>query len=147
MNSHIEHDLPLSVVDSCRSLDCPPEALEADFHRVNDLLADLEERVREELLTLPPELDVADPLLHLLDSWSIDAARDAAWASARVLWELRDRPDTYRAAAEALDRSTGLTSRCLLTPLRAVNGRSPTTATGPFGPDSVTRSSQSPPRR
>jgi hypothetical protein len=117
MNSHIEHDLPLSVVDSCRSLDCPPQALEADFHRVNDLLADLEQRVREELLTLPAGWDVADPLLHLLDSWSIDAARDAAWASARMLWELRGKPDAYAAAAEALDRSTGMTSRCLLTPL------------------------------
>jgi hypothetical protein len=124
MNSHIEHDLPLSVVDSCRSLDCPPEALEADFHRVNDMLADMEERVREELLTLPRELDVADPLLHLLDSWSIDAARDAAWASARMLWGLRGTPDAYAAAAGALDRSTGMMSRCLLTPLREVSRRS-----------------------
>jgi hypothetical protein len=118
MNSHIEHDLPLSVVDSCRSLGCSPHALETDFHRVNDLLADMEDQVRESLLTPPAELDVADPLLHLLGSWSIDAARDAAWASARMLWELRDRPDTYSAAAGALDRSTGMTSRCLLTPLR-----------------------------
>jgi hypothetical protein len=118
MNSHIEHDLPLSVVETCRSLDCPPQELEADFHRVNDLLAGVEDQVREELLTLPPELDVTDPLLHLLDSWTIDAARDAAWASARMLWDLRDRTDTYAAAADALDRSTGMTSRCLLTPLR-----------------------------
>ncbi|SEM44452.1 DUF5995 family protein [Streptacidiphilus jiangxiensis] len=118
MNSHIEHDLPLSVVETCRSLDCPPQALEADFHRVNDLLASVEDEVREELLTLPPELDVTDPLLHLLGSWSIEAARDAAWASARMLWELRDRPDAYAAAAATLDRTTGMTSRCLLTPLR-----------------------------
>lgn len=118
INSHVEHDLPLSVVDSCRSLDVPPQTLEADFHRVNDLLAGVEDHVRETLLNLPPELDIADPLLHLLGSWSIDAARDAAWASARMLWELRDRPDTYAAAGRALDRSTGMTSRCLLTPLR-----------------------------
>ncbi|WP_370122241.1 DUF5995 family protein [Streptacidiphilus sp. MAP12-33] len=120
MNSHIQHDLPLSVVDSCRSLGCPPQALQADFHRVNDLLAGVEDRVREELLALPPELDVADPLLHLLGSWSIDAARDAAWACAQMLWELRDRPEAYTAAADALDRTTGMTSRCLLTPLRGV---------------------------
>lgn len=117
INSHIQHDLPLSVVDSCRSLDIPPQALEADFHRVNDVLACVEDQVRDELLTVPAELDVADPLLHLLGSWSIDAARDAAWASARMLWELRDLPDTYSAAAAALDRTTGMTSRCLLTPL------------------------------
>lgn len=125
INSHIEHDLPLSVVDSCRALDVPPHALEADFHRINDLLAGMEDRVREELLAQPVEWDVSDPLLHLLGSWSIDAARDAAWASALMLWELRDRPDACTAAAGALDRSTGMTSRCLLTPLHR-----PTLSTG-----------------
>ncbi|MEZ0070600.1 hypothetical protein ABIA32_006653 [Streptacidiphilus sp. MAP12-20] len=123
MNSHIEHDLPLSVVDSCVSLGCAPEELAADFHRINDVLAAVEDRVREELAPLPQELDVADPLLHLLGSWSIDAARDAAWASARLLWELRDRPDAYDSAAAALDRSTGMVSRCLLTPLGDLSHR------------------------
>jgi hypothetical protein len=121
MNSHIEHDLPLAVVDSCVSLGCAPEALAPDFHRINDLLAAVEDRIREELAPLPQDLDVADPLLHLLGSWSIDAARDAAWVSARMLWDLRARPDAYAAAAAALDRSTGMVSRCLLTPLGIVS--------------------------
>jgi len=93
MNAHIEHDLPLAVVDTCRQLGCAPAELSADFHRVNDVLAEVEQQVRERLLPslagLERELDVGDPLLHLLSSWSIDRARD-----------------------------TGLVSRCLLTPLR-----------------------------
>jgi len=121
MNAHIEHDLPLAVLDTCRRLGCPPAELAADFHRVNEVLAQVEARVRERLLPslagLERELDVGDPLLHLVGCWSIDRARDAAWATALTLWELRDNPSVLAAATQALDDATGLVSRCLLTPL------------------------------
>jgi hypothetical protein len=118
MNAHIEHDLPLAVVDACGVLGCSPDELCGDFHRVNDLLAQVEEQVRDRLMpVVDGELAVAEPLLHLLSAWSIERARDAAWASAVTLWELRDRPEAYRVAADALDDATGLVSRCLLTPL------------------------------
>ncbi|MFC1407679.1 DUF5995 family protein [Streptacidiphilus sp. N1-12] len=119
MNAHIEHDLPLAVVDACAALGCSPEELSGDFHRVNDLLAQVEEEVRDRLMPAPEELDVAEPLLHLLSSWSIDRARDAAWASAVTFWELRDRPAARAVAAAALDDAAGLVCRCLLTPLRS----------------------------
>ncbi|MHA6764606.1 DUF5995 family protein [Streptacidiphilus sp. PAMC 29251] len=117
MNAHIEHDLPLAVVDACAALGCSPEELATDFHRVNDLLAQVEEQVREQLMPAPGELEQAEPLLHLLSSWSIDRARDAAWASAVTFWELRDRPLPRAVASAALDDATGLVCRCLLTPL------------------------------
>jgi hypothetical protein len=120
MNAHIEHDLPLSVVDTCELLRCSPDELSVDFHHVNDVLARVEEGVRERLMPSAEESGVADPLLHLLSSWSIDRAREAAWASAVTLWELRDRPHARAAAAAALGDGTGLVSRCLLTP---VHGR------------------------
>lgn len=121
MNAHIEHDLPLAVVDACTLLGCSPDELSGDFHRVNDLLAQVEEEVRDRLMpVVDGELAVAEPLLHLLSAWSIERARGAAWASAATLWELRDRPDAYRVAAEALDDATGLVCRCLLTPLGAL---------------------------
>ena len=121
MNAHIEHDLPLAVLDTCRRQGCSPAELSADFHRVNDVLAQVEAGVRQRLLPslagLEQELDVGDPLLHLLSSWSIDRARDAAWASALTLWELRGNPPLLATAEQALDDATGLVSRCLLTPL------------------------------
>jgi len=121
MNAHIEHDLPLAVVDACTLLGCSPDELSGDFHRVNDLLAQVEEQVRDQLMpVVDGELAVAEPLLHLLSAWSIERARDAAWASAATLWELRDRPEAYRVAADALDDATGLVCRCLLTPLGAL---------------------------
>ena len=117
INAHVEHDLPLALLDTCAVLGCAPDDLSADFHRVNDVLAQVEAQVRERLAPAPAELEPDGPLLHLLSSWSIDAARDAAWASTLTLWELRERPVALAAASGALDDGTGLVCRCLLTPL------------------------------
>ncbi|WP_405020540.1 DUF5995 family protein [Kitasatospora sp. NBC_00070] len=125
MNAHIEHDLPLSVVDLCRELGREPAQVEADYLRINALLAQVEDRVRDELLPGPEQLDLADPLLHVIGVWSVDRARDAAWASALALWELRELPLVGPAFAAALDGSVGMVSRALLTPL---NGRGRLTA-------------------
>ncbi|MFD9128239.1 DUF5995 family protein [Kitasatospora sp. NPDC059571] len=117
MNAHIEHDLPLSVLDTCRLLGHRPEDVRADYHRINDLLAQVESEVREELLPGAEALRAAGPLLHVLGVWSIDRARDAAWATVEALWELRHAPAVEDAVAVALSRSVGMTSRALLTPM------------------------------
>ena len=116
MNAHIEHDLPLAVVDTCRRLDREPHDVAADYHRVNDLLARVEARVRESLLPDGGLLDAADPLLHLCGVWSVDKAREAAWASVLALWRLRAVPLAYAAVSAALDGSVGMVCRALLTP-------------------------------
>jgi hypothetical protein len=116
INAHIGYDLALAVVACCRTLDCAPAELEADFDRVGDTLVALEERIREDLMPGPDLLEVADPLTHLLGSWSLDRARDAAWSAARLLWTLRDRPELAAEFADSLDGGVGLVGRCLLTP-------------------------------
>ncbi|PYC69535.1 hypothetical protein C7C46_28050 [Streptomyces tateyamensis] len=115
MNAHIEHDLPLAVVDAARGLGRDPESFRTDFHRVNDLLAQVEAQVRQELLPDPEQ--AAEPLLHVLGVWSIDRARDAAWASVLALRGLRAVPPAYQAFEAALDGSVGMVSRALLTPV------------------------------
>jgi hypothetical protein len=117
INAHVGHDLALAVVDTCTALECEPPALERDFDRVGDLLTSVEERVREELMPGPDLLDVADPLTHLAGSWSLERARDAAWAASRVLWSLRGLPEVYEEFAGKLDAGVGLVGRFLLTPL------------------------------
>jgi hypothetical protein len=117
INAHVGHDLALAVVDTCRSLGCEPPELERDFDRVGDVLTAIEERVREELMPGPDLLDVADPLTHLAGSWSLERARDAAWAASRVLWCLRALPEVCEEFAEKLDAGAGLVGRFLLTPL------------------------------
>ncbi|ANS63862.1 hypothetical protein SLINC_1638 [Streptomyces lincolnensis] len=117
INAHIGHDLALAVVDTCRTLGCEPADVEDEFDRVGDLLVSLEERIREELMPGPDLLQVADPLTHLLGSWSLERARDATWTAARALWALRGMPDVAGEFTERLDAAVGLAGRMLLTPL------------------------------
>ncbi|UQA96549.1 DUF5995 family protein [Streptomyces halobius] len=117
INAHIGHDLTLAVVDTCRALDCEPPSLEGDFDRVGDVLTGLEERIRESLMPGPDVLDIADPLTHLAGSWSLERARDGAWAAARMLWGVRRLPEVVEEFTERLDAGVGLVGRCLLTPL------------------------------
>lgn len=119
INAHIGHDLALAVVSSCRALDCEPRVLEADFDRVGETLVALEEQIREDLMPGPDLLEVADPLTHLLGSWSLERARAGAWAAARLLWTLRRSPELAEEFRESLDAGVGLVGRCLLTPLPA----------------------------
>lgn len=117
INAHIGHDLALAVVDTCRATGRELPALERDFERIGEVLTGIEERVREELMPGPDLLDIADPLTHLAGSWSLERARDAAWASSRLLWALRAVDDAYEECAERLDAAVGLVGRLLLTPL------------------------------
>ncbi|MEV5883491.1 DUF5995 family protein [Streptomyces sp. NPDC052020] len=117
VNAHVGHDLALAVVDACRTLGCEPVDLEDEFDRVGDLLVSLEERVREDLMPGPDLLQIADPLTHLLGSWSLERAREAAWAAARALWALRGLPDIAGEFTERLDAAVGFAGRMLLTPL------------------------------
>jgi len=117
INAHIGHDLALAVVDTCRTLDCEPAQVEDEFDRVGDLLVSLEERIREDLMPGPDLFQIADPLTHLLGSWSLDRARDATWTAARALWALRGLPDVAEEFTERLDAAVGFAGRMMLTPL------------------------------
>lgn len=117
VNAHIGHDLPLAVVDACRATGREPAALEGDFDRVGRVLAAIEVRVREELMPGPDPLEACEPLTHLIGTWSLSRARDAAWASALLLWSLRRRPRAYRECERRLDAAVALVGRLLLTPV------------------------------
>jgi hypothetical protein len=117
INAHIGHDLPLAVVDACRTLGCEPADLEDEFDRVGDILVSLEERIREDLMPGPDLLQIADPLTHLLGSWSLERARDGAWATALTMRALGDLPSVAGKFLARLDGAVGLVGRMLLTPL------------------------------
>ncbi|MEU0308281.1 DUF5995 family protein [Streptomyces cyaneofuscatus] len=118
LHAHIAHDLVLAVVDTCRTRDCEPAALEGEFERVGDLLALLEERIHDELMPGPDLLRIADPLTHLVSTWSLERAREAAWTAARVLRQLRGFSSAAEEFAEQNDAGAGLVVRFLLTPCR-----------------------------
>lgn len=118
LHAHIAHDLALAVVDTCRAHDCGPEALEGEFEQVGDLLTLLEERIHDELMPDPELLRVTDPLTHLVSSWSLERAREGAWSTARVLWQLRGVPALAEEFRQRSDAGAGLVVRFLLTPSR-----------------------------
>jgi hypothetical protein len=117
INAHIGHDLALAVVDTAQATGCELPALEGDFDRVGEVLTGIEIRVREELMPGPDVLEAAEPLTHLVGTWSLERARDAAWAASRLLWALRRTDDAYEECVIRLDAGVGLVGRFLLTPL------------------------------
>lgn len=118
-NAHINHDLAVAVVTTCEQRDVSPSDghVHEDYDRINDLLATIEARIRRSFLDECGRRvdDRLGPVAHLVSSWSMEAARDAAWVTARTLWSLRRMDDVHDAYVRTLAGHVGLTSRALLT--------------------------------
>ena len=120
MNSHIGHDLAVAVIQTCGQLDTSPEqpGVHHDYEAVNQLLAACESKVRRTFLTGAGRRVDAEvgPVVHLVDSWNIDKARDVAWVNVEAMWAIRHVGSLADRYGEALARTVGMASRCLLTP-------------------------------
>ena len=118
MNAHINHDLALAVVKTCRDRGVSPHTagIHDDFERVNDVLAEVVRPIRQSFLdaNIVAVGRPLSPLADLISNFSIDKARDAAWVSALTLWEIRNVAFLERAFIQALSRTVGLVSRQLL---------------------------------
>jgi len=119
MNTHIEHDLPVAVVRTCRDRGASPDdaGIRADYEKVNDLLAACESGVRRSFLTQAGQAadDRVGPVVHLISSWNIDKARDVAWVNVEALWALRNLGPLADRYEGALAGTVGMASRYLLT--------------------------------
>ncbi len=120
MNAHINRDLPVALVACWRELGVNATD-QTDFEQVNDVLAQVEDKVKQRYLGGP--LRTLDRLVHRVDRiddvvamWNIRRAREAAWVNAQALWALRDDKRLAANYLAALDRSVGLASRGLLEP-------------------------------
>ncbi len=121
MNAHINHDLPLAVVDTCATLATAPAAGThlADYQKVDQLLDAAEQSVRRSFESAP-ELAIDRHLRavsNLIASWTINTARDLAWNSSRLLWSVREDPAARQLLLDGLAASTALASRLLLVPV------------------------------
>ena len=124
MNAHINRDLPVALVTTCRALtldlsETTPE--HADFVRVNTLLAQVEQKIKRSYVT--GWLAAVDRLVHRFDRiddvvamWDVARARDAAWTNAQALWALHGDPALESEFLGTLDRMVGLASRGFLIP-------------------------------
>jgi hypothetical protein len=122
MNAHINRDLPVALVTTCEQagvdlMDATPQ--QADFERVNELLAATEQRVKAEFATgLVGVVDVAlGDVDDRIAMWDVGRARDAAWVQALTLWVLRAIPPLQRDAIDTLDHVVGFAGRGLLLPV------------------------------
>jgi hypothetical protein len=120
MNAHINRDLPLALVASWHELGVKPTGRK-DYERVNDLLEQVEAKVKDRYLSGP--LRWLDRALHRFDRlddvvamWNVRRARDAAWTNADALWALRHDPALSARFVETLDRTVGFAGRGLLQP-------------------------------
>jgi hypothetical protein len=118
MNAHINHDLPVAVVETCAGLGTSPDAgtHHDDYQKVDALLDASEQSVRESFESgVVMAVDRhARIVLDLVDNWSINAARDAAWANSLLLWQCRGDAAVQAATSDALARTTAMASRFLL---------------------------------
>jgi hypothetical protein len=124
MNAHINRDLPVALVTTCRDLGLGLDERSrehGDFERVDLLLAQVEARVKRAYVT--GWLAWVDRLVHrfhrlddVLAMWDVARARDAAWTNGQALWALNDVPPLAEEFLLALDRFVGLASRGLLIP-------------------------------
>jgi hypothetical protein len=120
MNAHINRDLPVALVACWKELG-PSATDQSDFERVNDVLAQVEEKVKHQFLGGP--LHLLDRLVHrvhriddVVAMWDVRRAREAAWVNAQALWALRGDDRLAANYLAVLDRSVGLASRGLLQP-------------------------------
>jgi hypothetical protein len=99
MNAHINHDLPLAVIATCKEFGKTPDAtpIHADYQRVNELLAKVESEVRQSFETklLHLATNDAETLKHIVASWGMTAARDLAWNNTEMLWTQHTTPLLY----------------------------------------------------
>jgi Family of unknown function (DUF5995) len=124
MNAHINRDLPVALVASCKELGLDIFGAASDhatFERVDVLLGQVERRVKGLYLTgWAARIDRVLHRIHRLDDvvamWDVSRARDAAWTNGRTLWGLRASPDLAADFLATLDRMVGLASRGLLLP-------------------------------
>jgi hypothetical protein len=120
MNAHINHDLPIAVVETCKELKTSPDegSHRRDFEKVNALLASAEESVRESFGSgFLLEIDRRIKIENVIGNWSIAAAREAAWTNALALWAMRRISMIRDEFLRSLDGMVGFAGRGLLVSL------------------------------
>jgi hypothetical protein len=124
MNAHINHDLPIAVVQTGEERGVVPRRGTPqfrDFDRVNAILEVVEGQVKQFLATgiigeVDQDLGEIDDIIAI---WSVRKARETAWTNAEILSHLRSIP--IPAVSDDfllnLDRLVSLGSQGLLLPV------------------------------
>jgi hypothetical protein len=121
MNAHINHDLAIAL-DRMAGLDGRYPARTGarfnDFTRVNDILVQMEDALREQLTTgIAGKIDrTFGDVDSVVMMWNVRRARAAAWTNGEVLWLLRPTPRLQADYLSHLDQFASFAGRGLLVP-------------------------------
>jgi Family of unknown function (DUF5995) len=118
MNAHINHDLPVALVATCRDLSTAPDdgGHHDDYQKVDALLDAAEQSVRqsfESSVVLATDRH-AQAVLDLVCNWTMNSARDVAWDTALALWRCRDIATVEDLLMDGAARTVAMASRFLL---------------------------------
>jgi hypothetical protein len=122
MNAHINHDLPLAIVNTARATGALPQHGDPHYADYTSLNATLDTLIEAAKQTLNVRLlgDALPPVSHLEDTlaaWSVAAARETAWNNAELLLHLEPTPLLSSAFVDSLDGFTALAGKALLVPV------------------------------
>ena len=121
LNAHVGAELPVGLADAAerRGIDLARASAEHDdWNKVNATIAAVEPAAKEYLLTgAVKELDTTfGDLDDLAATWSVEAAREAAWDNGRVVWRLRDAALLRAPYVATMERTTRMVCRLMLAP-------------------------------
>ncbi|HUD36916.1 MAG TPA: DUF5995 family protein [Streptosporangiaceae bacterium] len=118
MNAHINHDLPIAVVQTCQELGTTPtsDAHLSDYQKIDRLLDAIEQSVRQSFENAAERAvdRHIQAVCNLIACWSITSARDVAWANCLLLWQVRNDPVAYQLVCDSLAAGANLASHLLL---------------------------------
>lgn len=123
MNAHINHDLPIALVQANNELGLEPDLnspQHADFEKINEILEAALPQALEFLATglLGEIAQDSGKIGRLLALWSVRKARDNGWTNSVVLKNIEHIPFVRKSFLASLDRLTGALGRTLLLAFR-----------------------------
>jgi len=121
VNAHINHDLPLAIISTCRITGTVPQHGTPEYNDYTSLNANLDGLIDAAKRTLNVRLlgDDLPEVSHLDDTiaaWNLSAARENAWITAQSLWQ--QSPALVDIHMDIIDGLTTVISKGLLVPVQ-----------------------------
>lgn len=109
VNAHVNLDLAVAVVNTCRAMNTRPEPgpNHQGYQAINRIFARNMQGLRESYEGDPAirHVDrIIAPVMNMVDDMAVEGLRDLAWGHAQHLWTLRDKPDASRRYIAGMDR-------------------------------------------
>ena len=122
VNAHINHDLPLALVETFAATGTAPPTAAVEYADYTSLNATLESLIDEERQQLLVRLsgELLPEVTHLSDTlaaWSLSAAREAAWTNSELLWDVREIPLLSGRYLHVIDGLATVVGKNLLVPV------------------------------